>query len=109
MWSIMPLRSQKYEKDRQTYAKPLRTRQDNLWLNHPKMNQINNYKIKLNKSHMLFKRRKQNIYPPHMKGWASKTLNTSQSRRLVHQGIKASRLRIHSVESLISLQIQETH
>ena len=58
---------------------------------------------------MLFKRRKQNIYPPHMEGWASKTLNTSKSRRLVHKGIKASRLRIHSVESLISLQIQETH
>ena len=57
---------------------------------------------------MLFKRRKQNIYPPHMKGWASKTLNTSQRRRLMHQGIKTRRLKI-SVENLISLQIQETH
>ena len=72
------------------------------------MNQINNYKTKLNKSHMLFKRRNQNIHPPRMKGWASKTLNISQRRRLMHQGIKARRLRSHSMESLISFQIQET-
>ena len=57
---------------------------------------------------MLIKRRQHNILPPHMREWAFKKLYTYQRRRLMHQGIKASRLRNHALESLISLQILET-